>query len=36
MMLGVRIRRLVSAERFRQWFFVGLGLLALSIIRGAL
>jgi uncharacterized membrane protein YfcA len=36
MMIGGRVRRLVSPERFRQWFFVGLGLLAIYIIRGAL
>lgn len=36
MMLGARIRRVVSPERFRQWFFVGLGLLAVYIIHEAM
>jgi uncharacterized membrane protein YfcA len=36
MMLGGWIRRRVSPERFRRWFFVGLGLLALHLIYAAL
>ncbi|GFE78604.1 membrane protein [Steroidobacter agaridevorans] len=36
MLLGGRIRRRVSPERFRRWFFVGLGLLALHLIYAAL
>lgn len=36
MMLGGWIRRRVSPERFRRWFFIGLGLLALHLIYGAL
>ncbi len=36
MMLGGRIRRCVSPERFRRWFFVGLGLLALHLIYAAM
>ena len=36
MMAGARIRRHVSPERFRRWFFVGLGLLAAHLIYGAL
>lgn len=36
MMLGGWIRRRVSPERFRRWFFVGLGLLSLHLIYAAL
>jgi len=36
MMVGGWIRRRVSPERFRRWFFVGLGLLALHLIYAAL
>ena len=36
MMIGGRIRRRISPERFRRWFFIGLGLLALHLIYGAL
>lgn len=36
MMFGGWIRRRVSPERFRRWFFVGLGLLALHLISAAL
>ena len=36
MMVGARLRRHVSPERFRRWFFVGLGLLAANLIYGAL
>lgn len=36
MMVGGGIRRRISPARFRQWFFVGLGLLALHLIHGAL
>lgn len=36
MMLGSRIRQRISPVRFRRWFFVGLGLLALHLIYGAL
>lgn len=36
MMLGGRIRRRVSAERFRRWFFIGLALLAVHLIYAAL
>ena len=36
MTAGARIRRHVSPERFRQWFFVGLSLLAAHLIYGAL
>jgi uncharacterized membrane protein YfcA len=32
MMVGGGIRRRISPERFRRWFFVGLGLLALHLI----
>jgi uncharacterized protein len=36
MMIGGRLRRRVSPARFRQWFFVGLGLLGLHLLHGAL
>jgi hypothetical protein len=36
MTLGGRIRRRVSAERFRRWFFIGLALLAVHLIYAAL
>jgi uncharacterized protein len=36
MMIGGWIRRRVSPERFRRWFFIGLGLLALHLIYTAL
>jgi uncharacterized membrane protein YfcA len=36
MMIGSCIRRHVSPERFRRWFFVGLGLLAIHLVHGAL
>ena len=36
MMVGGGIRRRISPARFRRWFFVGLGLLALHLIHGAL
>lgn len=36
MMLGGRIRRRVSPERFRRWFFVGLALLAAHLIYASL
>jgi uncharacterized membrane protein YfcA len=36
MMFGGWIRRRVSREQFRRWFFVGLGLLALHLIYSAL
>lgn len=36
MMAGSWIRRRVSADRFRRWFFIGLGLLALHLIYAAL
>ena len=36
MMLGGYIRRRVSAERFRRWFFIGLALLAAHLIYAAL
>ncbi|WP_129776156.1 sulfite exporter TauE/SafE family protein [Peristeroidobacter soli] len=36
MMLGGWIRRRVSPERFRRWFFIGLGLLATHLIYAAL
>jgi uncharacterized membrane protein YfcA len=36
MMLGGWVRRRVSPERFRRWFFIGLGLLALHLIYAAL
>jgi uncharacterized membrane protein YfcA len=36
MMIGGWVRRRVSPERFRRWFFVGLGLLALHLIYAAL
>ena len=36
MMLGGHIRRRVSPERFRRWFFIGLGLLAVHLIYAAL
>lgn len=36
MMFGGRIRRRVSPERFRRWFFVGLALLAGHLIYAAL
>jgi len=36
MIAGARIRRHVSPERFRRWFFVGLGLLAVHLIHAAL
>jgi uncharacterized membrane protein YfcA len=36
MMLGGWIRRRVSPERFRRWFFIGLGLLALHLLYAAL
>lgn len=36
MMLGGRIRRRVSPERFRRWFFIGLALLAAHLIYAAL
>jgi uncharacterized protein len=36
MMLGGRIRRRVSPERFRRWFFIGLALLAGHLIYAAL
>lgn len=36
MMLGGRVRRSVSAERFRRWFFIGLALLAVHLIYAAL
>lgn len=35
MMLGGRIRRRVSPERFRRWFFIGLGALAAHLILSA-
>ena len=35
MVVGGSIRRRISPERFRRWFFVGLGLLALHLIHGA-
>jgi hypothetical protein len=36
MMIGGAIRRRISPARFRRWFFIGLGLLALHLIQGAL
>jgi uncharacterized membrane protein YfcA len=36
MMLGGRLRRRVSPERFRRWFFIGLALLAVHLIYAAL
>jgi uncharacterized protein len=36
MTLGGWIRHRVSPERFRRWFFIGLGLLALHLIYSAL
>lgn len=36
MMVGGWIRRRVSPERFRRWFFIGLALLALHLIYAAL
>lgn len=36
MMLGGRIRRSVSPERFRRWFFIGLALLAAHLLYAAL
>jgi hypothetical protein len=36
MMFGGSIRRRISPARFRRWFFVGLGLLALHLIHGAI
>lgn len=36
MLIGGRIRRRVSPERFRRWFFAGLGLLALHLVYSAL
>lgn len=36
MMLGGQIRRRVSAERFRRWFFIGLALLAAHLVYAAL
>ncbi|MBL8271618.1 TSUP family transporter, partial [Steroidobacter sp.] len=36
MLAGSWIRRRVPAEKFRRWFFVGLGLLALHLIYSAL
>lgn len=36
MIAGGRVRRHVSPEQFRRWFFVGLGLLAAYLIYGAL
>lgn len=36
MMIGARLRRHVSPERFRRWFFVGLALLGAHLISGAL
>lgn len=36
MLLGGWVRRRVSPERFRRWFFVGLGVLALHLIYAAL
>lgn len=36
MMLGGRLRRRVSPERFRRWFFIGLALLAAHLIYAAL
>jgi uncharacterized protein len=36
MMIGGSIRRRISPERFRRWFFVGLGLLAVHLVYGAL
>lgn len=36
MLLGGWIRRRVSPERFRRWFFIGLGLLALHLVYAAL
>lgn len=36
MMLGGWVRRRVSPERFRRWFFIGLGLLALHLLYTAL
>lgn len=36
MLLGGWLRRRVSPERFRRWFFVGLGLLAMHLIYAAL
>lgn len=36
MMLGGHIRRRVSPERFRRWFFIGLGLLAVHLIYATL
>lgn len=35
MMLGGRIRRRVSPERFRRWFFIGLGVLAVHLIMSS-
>lgn len=35
MILGGRIRRRVSPERFRRWFFIGLGALAAHLILSA-
>lgn len=36
MLIGGTIRRRVSAERFRRWFFIGLALLAAHLIYAAL
>ena len=36
MMVGGGIRRRISPARFRRWFFLGLGLLALHLIHGAI
>lgn len=36
MMLGGWLRRRVSPERFRRWFFIGLALLALHLTYAAL
>jgi uncharacterized membrane protein YfcA len=36
MLIGSRIRRRVAPDRFRRWFFVGLGVLALHLIYAAL
>lgn len=36
MVLGGRIRRRVSPERFRRWFFIGLALLATHLVHVAL
>jgi len=36
MMIGGGIRRRISPARFRRWFFIGLGLLAIHLIHGAM